>query len=461
MQPSDSPSTSTSPSSQPTTSPTTELENYVPNVSTLRNQIICGYQGWFAYPGDGAAINKWKHWFSSDNYPSAEHLEVDMYPYMDEYNNEDLKESNVLHRDGTKAKFFSSARPNVVKKHFEWMREYGISGVFHMRFMQDIDKPHNYEWKTKVLRNVRAAAEHSGRVFAVSYNISGNNLNNTVLDDIKTDWMGLVDNEQITQSGRYLHHNRLPVLRIYGIGFKSVKVSDTVKMANLIQWFKSEADPKYRVFLIGGVPSGWRNLTLDSREPIAWRGIYESLDGIHPWHVGRWGSIVGFETYYRNTIAKDAELCAELGILYMPTMWPGFSWHNLNRKARHANGSLRAIPLVPINSIPRLGGRFMWSQAYRYAENDNITSVWMAQFDEVDEGTAIFKVAKTKHELPAQGNWLTLDVDGDGEIPHDWYLRLCGHAQLMMLGKIEVMETMPINASDYCLECQGTNIVDH
>jgi hypothetical protein len=103
----------------------------------------------------------------------------------------------------------------------------------------------------------------------------------------------------------------------------------------------------------------------------------------------------------------------------------------------------------------------MWSQAFRYAENDNITSVWMAQFDEVDEGTAIFKVTKGEEELPIQGKWLTLDIDGEEEIPRDWYLRLCGHAQRMMFGKIKLTETMPINASDYCFECQGSSVVDH
>lgn len=196
----------------------------MPNVSTIRNQIICGYQGWFAWPGDGAPINKWKHWFSSSTDPSPEHIAVDMYPYMDEYDEEDLLESNVEHKDGTKAKFFSSARPNVVKKHFQWMQEYGISGVFHMRFMQDIDKPRNHEWKTIVLRNVRAAAESTGRVFAVSYNIAGNNLDDSVVDDLKRDWINLVDTEQITSSGRYLRENGLPVLRIYGIGFQTVRL---------------------------------------------------------------------------------------------------------------------------------------------------------------------------------------------------------------------------------------------
>jgi hypothetical protein len=102
--------------------------------------------------------------------------------------------------------------------------DYGISGVFHMRFMQDIGKPRNYEWKTRVMRNVRAAAESTGRVFAVSYNIAGGKIDDSVLDELKRDWKNLVDNEKVTQSGRYIHHNGLPVLRIYGIGFKAVSL---------------------------------------------------------------------------------------------------------------------------------------------------------------------------------------------------------------------------------------------
>lgn len=145
-----------------------------------------------------------------------------MYPHMDEYDAQDLKESNILMGDGSKAKFYSGYKPNVVKKHFEWMRDYGISGVFHMRFMSSINIKNNYDWKTSVLRNVRAAAESTGRVFAVSYNIAGNDLDDNVLDDLKNDWIDLVDNENVTSSGRYIHHNGLPVLRVYGIGFKTV-----------------------------------------------------------------------------------------------------------------------------------------------------------------------------------------------------------------------------------------------
>ena len=88
--------------------------------------------------------------------------------------------------------------------------------------MQDIDMPRNYEWKTKVMRNVRAASESTGRIWAVSYNIAGGKVDSSVLDELKKDWMNLVDNEKVTRSGRYIHHNNLPVLRIYGIGFKAV-----------------------------------------------------------------------------------------------------------------------------------------------------------------------------------------------------------------------------------------------
>jgi hypothetical protein len=114
-------------------------DNAVPN-DLMTNLILCGYQGWFAYPGDGSPIDKWKHWFNAPQDPSLGGLTVEMYPYNDEYDDDDLKGTNILMKDGSKAKLFSSARPNVVKKHFEWMRDYGISGVFHMRFMQDIDK---------------------------------------------------------------------------------------------------------------------------------------------------------------------------------------------------------------------------------------------------------------------------------------------------------------------------------
>ena len=243
------------PTRLPTNAPT-----YAPaSANSLDKQSLCGYQGWFSYPGDGAPINKWKHWFSSNTDPSVEYLSVDQYPFLGEYEDADLQESNIRMKDGSYAKFYSAVKSNVVKKHFEWMKQYGISGVFHIRFMEGLEIPQNYEWKTTVLRNVRNAAEATGRVFAVSYNIAGNTLDDGVLDALKEDWKKMVDDEVITSSGSYLHHDGRPVLRIYGIGFKTVNVTNTSKMAALIDWFQNAPEKRYRVFLIGGVPSRWRD----------------------------------------------------------------------------------------------------------------------------------------------------------------------------------------------------------
>lgn len=83
------------------------------------------------------------------------------------------------------------------------------------------------------------------------------------------------------------------------------------------------------MFLIGGVPSRWRERINDSREEPEWEAVYDSLDGIHPWHVGRWATTTGFQSFYNNIVSVDASYCDARSILYMPTMFPGFSWYNL------------------------------------------------------------------------------------------------------------------------------------
>ena len=118
------------------------------------------------FTGDGAPINRWKHWFRDQpvGEPQPTHTEsmIDLFPETDEYDDEDLKESTgIVLPDGSNAKFYSNVRPKVVLKHFEWMRTYGLTGVFHHRFIESIHLKNNREWKTMVLRNVKAAAEVS------------------------------------------------------------------------------------------------------------------------------------------------------------------------------------------------------------------------------------------------------------------------------------------------------------
>ncbi|HEY9174550.1 MAG TPA: hypothetical protein VI136_19875, partial [Verrucomicrobiae bacterium] len=71
------------------------------------------------------------------------------------------------------------------------------------------------------------------------------------------------------------------------------------------------------------------------------------------------------------------------------------------------------------------------------------TMIYGAMFDEVDEGTAMFKLAPTAAELPAQGSFVPLNVDGYA-LPSDWYLRLADQAGRMLRGEIPFRSTIPI-----------------
>jgi len=107
----------------------------------------------------------------------------------------------------------------------------------------------------------------------------------------------------------------------------------------------------------------------------------------------------------------------------MPVVFPGFSWHNLNG--------------AELGSIPRLKGRFLWSQivANKKAGADML---YIAMFDEVDEATAIFKCTNTP---PTSGGTKFLTLDG---LPSDFYLRLAGQAGKLLRGEIPPTGTIPV-----------------
>jgi hypothetical protein len=64
-----------------------------------------------------------------------------------------------------------------------------------------------------------------------------------------------------------------------------------------------------------------------------------------------------------------------------------------------------------------------------------IRTVFVGMFDEVNEGTAIYKVA---NEIPVGKNF----VNYEG-LPSDWYLRLTGAASRMIRNQDPVSETIP------------------
>jgi hypothetical protein len=70
---------------------------------------------------------------------------------------------------------------------------------------------------------------------------------------------------------------------------------------------------------------------------------------------------------------------------------------------------------------------------------------YVAMFDELDEGTAIFKVAATQNDAPVGAHFLTLEcAEGGQTFRSDWYLQLVGEAGKILHEGSECTVSIPI-----------------
>jgi hypothetical protein len=109
--------------------------------------------------------------------------------------------------------------------------------------------------------------------------------------------------------------------------------------------------------------------------------------------------------------------------MWIPVIYPGFSWDNLMRKPAGST------------EIARRKGRFYWEQFVELAKR-KVETVYVAMFDEVDEGTAIFKVTSAP---PTQAHFVGFDG-----LPSDAYLRLTGEGSRMIHGKRPLTTDPPL-----------------
>ncbi len=396
-----------------------------PDPSTLDRKVLLGYQGWFSCPGDGAPEKSWRSW--SRGAPGPETLTIDMYPDLSEFSKEDLCEVPGMSIGGKPAYLYSAWNRKVVVRHFQWMREYGLDGVLVQRFVSSIARKRASG--DVVLKNILAGAAETGRVFAIEYDVTGSNLE-TFVEAMREDWKYLVDELKITSHRGYLHHNGKPVLSIWGPGLREDRhvPHDPAAAKAMAEWFRTEAPEKYRATYMGGTPSRWRTLTNDARPEAGWPEFYRMMDVVQPWTVGRYRDNAGADKWKDEMLVPDLALTAKNRQMYMPVIFPGFSWHNLKRDSEK-------------NRIPRNRGEFLWRQAYN-AKTAGAAVLKIAMFDEVNESTAIFKAAARRQDAPEQGYWLTLDADG-ASLPSDWYLRLAGEITRMFHGEIPPDPKLP------------------
>src|SRR5580698_6665674 len=118
-----------------------------------------------------------------------------------------------------------------------------------------------------------------------------------------------------------------------------------------------------------------------------------------PWSTGRYNDAGGEAKFVAQRIVPDLEETHRLGIGYLPVVFPGFSWSNLSR--------LDHDRAAPANQIPRDCGRLEWSEI-RQLLAAHVNMLYVAMFDEVDEGTAVFKLESRAANLPVGAGVLSL-----------------------------------------------------
>lgn len=369
----------------------------------------------------------WSHWFDNTIDPSKEpeKIRVDIWPDTSELSPTEWCDTGLKLPDGRPFVAFSSFRQETVVRHFQWMEEYGIDGVEVQRFTPLANDSQNYRnFIDQVLINARVGAEIHGRVFYIQF--AGAEAD--APERFQNDWHHIVDDLRITESPQYLHHNGLPVV---GIFISPTTEYEPEEALELIRFFKENEDPRYRATVKGGVVWDWLHADDD------WAEVYRSLDVISPW-LG-WGMSDEENSWYRdNVIVPGIAETKALGSDFMPVIFPGFTWANLT-----ARRPAEFPEADPYNKFPRDGGRFFWRQVYK-AISAGADMLYVAMFDEVDEGTAMFKLATTSMDFPEELTLVPLNVDGY-DLPSDWYLLLGGETGKALRGEIPLSMDLPLN----------------
>jgi hypothetical protein len=291
------------------------------------------------------------------------------------------------------------------------MQDYGIDGVFVQRFANSVRTARNLDFCNMVLANCREGANLHGRTYAVMYDLSG--LPAGHIEDVMNDWRALRKKMTITEDPAYLHHHGKPLVAVWGIGFNDGRKYTLEECRQLIDFLKHDPESGGCAVMVG-VPAHWRELNRDAVNDPKLLEIIKLADVVSPWTVGRYTDLNGATDYAQKLLKPDLDWCRQRGLNYLPVVFPGFSWYNMYGKA--------------YDLIPRQRGQFLWSQFMR-AKEAGASMVYVAMFDEVDEGTAIFKCA---NNVPVGEKSKFVTYDG---LASDFYLKMVGAGTKLIRGE--------------------------
>lgn len=379
---------------------------------TYKGLVMCGYQGWHNTPTDGSDRG-WTHLGKGGVFQPGS-CNIDLWPDVSEYKK--VYKTDFKLADNTDAYVYSSADESTTDLHFSWMKKYGIDGVFMQRFVGEIKRPQGKFHFDKVLSQAMTAAKKYDRAICVMYDLSGMRPGDEQvllkdMDELTAKYNLFSSKECPT----YLHHNGKPLVTVWGVGFNDRRAYGLNEAETIINTLKSKG---FSVML--GVPTYWREFGNDTEKDARLHDLIKKCDIVMPWFVGRYNE-TSFESF-KALIPKDVEWCKSNKVDYAPLVFAGFSWRNMNGPNA--------------TQIPRNKGSFLWKQVVA-SMNAGAEMLYVAMFDEIDEGTAIYKVTND----PPVGASTFVTYEG---LPSDFYLRLVGEAANWIHGKKGYGANLPL-----------------
>ena len=447
----------------------TESEQY----DTYRGLVMAGYQGWHGTPGDGCPHNPaegWPHYASVAQQPfvfepGVLRNNIDFWPDVSEYEMT-YAATGFTSPDGTTTRLYSSYDASTVSLHFKWMKQYGIDGVFMQRFVSQITDNTALQHSNKVLASAMTASNEYARAISIMYDMVGMDASTSVdvvLNDARKQMQKYNLMDRSAGQRYYLYHNGKPLVGLVSVGQNSAPY--TIAQAQAIV----DGLQAMGFSIMLGVPAYWRSAdgSGDVVNDPAITALVKDVDIIMPWFVGAYdydGTVKttplgSFANFFNQRIVDDFTTAASYGVEYCPLVFPGFSDRNMH----------------PDHTVyDRHSGDFYWQQIHKFI-NQGATMLYVAMFDEIDEGTAIYKCLR-KNEVPSNeyskdyyvvfenGAYRRSDepvtVSGNGwcrkaselgvtfngienNLGSDYYLRLTGEAGKILKGQATLTGNKP------------------
>ncbi|MEM0967718.1 MAG: glycoside hydrolase family 71/99-like protein, partial [Verrucomicrobiota bacterium] len=347
---------------------------------------------------------------------------IDLWPDLTEFDADERFPTPFRHADGRVAEVFSSLHPKTVNRHFTWMARYEIDGAFVQRFATHAKlrrDQRRLKYENVKLMLCRDAAMAQDRSWALMYDLSG--LSDEDFIQVNEDWKQLRRRMQLgTDPGdsSYLHLRGKPLVAVWGVGFRGEDRKYSLERTEQFLRLLTQNPEWGGMSLMLGVPYYWLEQKGDATDDERLHEVLQLADVISPWSVGRYRSVeeAKDKALLFDRQRADREWCERRQIHYLPVLFPGFRWMNLYG-AEEAG-----------SAIPRIGGRFLWQQFQVTASAGN-RSAYLAMFDEMDEGTALFKCTND----PPIGASTFGTYEG---LPTDHYLWLCKEGGRLLRGEV-------------------------